>query len=192
MLVMSVVRELCMFNASFLVHIVRKEAMDKKTAGQIVAENNAKMVGPEDGIRSYTELMSNDIYEGLKQTVQAALTNPFFEKRDFYIVQVKNIDPILKQPKIQTWARRSCPTPVYKQDVYKYYYQSDALEFLWCIPDKMRYYHILHNKQKYFEDKEWGTIAKFVCLMESGELLSWVKKENGEKPDALISIQDNA
>jgi hypothetical protein len=39
-------------------------------------------------------------------------------------------------------------------------------------------------------DKECADLAKFVILMESGELLEWVKKENGEKRDAVIKIQE--
>ena len=39
-------------------------------------------------------------------------------------------------------------------------------------------------------DKETAELAKFVILMENGELLKWVKKENGEKIDAVIRIEN--
>jgi hypothetical protein len=48
------------------------------------------------------------------------------------------------------------------------------------------YYHIINNQLKYLNDKETAELAKFVILMERGELLQWVKKENGEKIDAVF------
>ena len=160
----------------------------KKTVGEIIQENNDRNIALEDDVRSYTEAMSPLLQESLYETALLASRHDLYRNRDFYVVLVKNVDRVLGQPKFQIWARRSCPTPVYKQDVFKYHYISGDLEFLWCIPSRERYYHILQNKQKYFDNKETARLAQFVCLMESGSLLEWVKKENNELPDAVITI----
>jgi hypothetical protein len=158
------------------------------TIGSQITAHNKKNLDLEDDVREYTKAMTPLILHTLQDTALKASQHPLYENRDFYLVFVKNVDRILGQPKFQCWARRSCPTPVYKQDVYKYHHLSGEIEFLWCIPSAQRYYHILANRQKYFENKNTKRLAQFVCLMESGELLRWVLKENGELPDAIITI----
>jgi len=163
------------------------------TVGYQIQKHNDKKIELEDDVRAYTEVMSPHIYKAIQDTAEQTSKHPKYENKNFYIVLVKNVDRILGQPKYQIWARYSCPTPVYKQDVFKYHYVSGELEFLWCIPSAQRYYHILNNRKHYFDNKETRRLAQFVCLMESGELLRWVIKENGEKPDAVITInKDNS
>lgn len=162
--------------------------MKKKTVGRVIQENNDKNQVLEDDIRAYTEAMTPLIQQSLYDTAQQASKHDLYRNRNFYIVLVKNVDKVLGQPKIQCWARRSCPTPVYKQDVFKYHHVSGDLEFLWCIPSAERYWHIVHNKELYLTNKNTQRLAQFVLLMESGDLLNWVKKENGELPDAILSI----
>lgn len=153
----------------------------KKTIGQQITEHNAKGIELEDDISEYTNAMSSKILAIVENTAHDASQHQLYIGRDFYIVLVKNVDRILGQPKFQCWARRSCPTPVYKQDVFKYHHQSGTLEFLWCIPSQDRYWHIVHNPELYFAKKETARLAQFVILMESGKLLEWVKKENKEE-----------
>lgn len=160
----------------------------KKTVGKQIQENNEKNIPLEDDVREYTKAMSGLLQKTLYDTARQASLHTLYENRNFYVVLVKNVDRILGQPKFQCWARRSCPTPVYKQDVFKYHYMSGELEFLWCIPSSLRYWDIIRNKDKYLDNKETKRLAQFVLLMESGELLEWVKRENGELPDAIISI----
>ena len=160
----------------------------KKTVGQQIQENNEKNIPLEDNVREYTNEMVPIILQAMHEAVAKALTSPLYHHKNFYIVLVKNVDRLLGQPKFQVWARVSCPTPVYKQDVFKYHYLSGDLEFLWCIPAANRYYDILRNKQKYLENKEMRRLAQFVIMMESGELLEFAKRENGELPDAIITV----
>ena len=160
----------------------------KKTAGQIIFEHSAKNIGLEDDIIEYRRSMEPDIMRRIYDTVEAAKEKSIYKNKDFYIVLITTNDRVLRSPKIIPLARQSCPTPVYKQSVWKYLHQSGTLEFLWSIPDAILYHHILHNQQKYLLDKECAELAKFVILMESGDLLEWVKKENGEKIDAVIKI----
>ncbi len=161
----------------------------KKKAGQIIVEHDAQQHTLDDDIIEYRRQMEPDILAMIYNTVEKSKCEPLYTNSDFYIVLLQTVDAVLKQPKNIVIARKSCPTPVYKQSVWKYRSLSDSLEFLWSIPDSLLYYSIVHNPTVYLQDKECAELAKFVILMESGELLEWVKKENGEKKDAVIRIQ---
>ncbi len=161
---------------------------EKKLAGQIILEHDNLALDFEDDIVEYRRTMEPDIMASVYKTVDRARYKDGYYGKDFYVVLITTVDRVLRQPKIIPLARKSCPTPVYKQSVWKYKTLSGELEFLWSIPDAILYYHILRNQTKYLADKETSDLAKFVSLMESGELLEWVKKENGEKIDAVINI----
>ena len=162
----------------------------KKLAGQIIAEHNSLSLDFEADIIEYRRAMEPDIMARLRDTADKAKNKEGYIGKDFYIVLITIVDRVLRQPRIIPLARKSCPTPVYKQSVWKYKTGSDDLEFLWSIPDAILYYHILNNQAKYVADKETADLTKFVILMENGELLRWVKKENGEKIDAVIKIDE--
>lgn len=158
----------------------------KKTVGQQIVEHDALRLSLDDDIIEYRRAMEPEILKSIDNTIQKAVANPTYKDRDFYVVLIMMTDRVLKHFRYICVARLSCPTPTYKQAVWKYHHTSDSLEFLWSIPDKILYYHLLNNKEKYLQDKECSDLLKFVILMESGELLTWVKKENGEKKDAVI------
>lgn len=162
--------------------------MERKTVGEQILEHNAKGIHLEDDVGAYSESMGSEIMNSLYDTALQARKSPIYHNKNFYIVLVKNVDRMLGQPKFQYFARLSCPTPVYKQDVWKYHHIAGDLEFLWCIPDSSRYWHIVRNPKIYLDKKDTARLAQFVILMESGELLEWVKRENGEKKDAIITI----
>jgi hypothetical protein len=160
----------------------------KKLAGQIIHEHDSLALDFEADVIDYRQAMEADVMARLYDTAQKAKNQDGYIGKDFYIVLIIMVDPVLKQPRIIPLARKSCPTPVYKQSVWKYRTSSDDLEFLWAIPDAILYYHIINNQAKYLADKETADLAKLVILMENGELLKWVKKENGEKIDAVIKL----
>lgn len=161
-----------------------------KLAGQVILEHDGLGLDLEDDIIEYRRQMEPDIMARIRNTALQAKDKDGYVGKDFYIVLITTVDRVLRQPRIIPLARKSCPTPVYKQSVWKYKTFSDQLEFLWSIPDAILYYHILRNQSQYINDKDTSDIAKFVALMESGELLEWVKKENGEKIDAIIKIKE--
>ena len=162
----------------------------KKLAGQIIHEHDSLALDLEADIIEYRQAMEPDIMARLRDTAHKAKDKDGYFGKDFYIVLITIIDRVLRQPRIIPLARKSCPTPVYKQSVWKYKNGTGDLEFLWSIPDSILYYHILNNQAKYLADKETADLAKFVILMENGELLRWVKKENGEKVDAVIKLDN--
>jgi len=171
-------------------NIVRIDMDKKKPAGQIIREHDSLALDLEADIIEYRRAMEPDIMARLRDTADKAKDKDGYIGKDFYIVLITIVDRVLRQPRIIPLARKSCPTPVYKQSVWKYRNASAELEFLWSIPDAILYYHILNNQTKYLADKETAELAKFVILMESGELLRWVKKENGEKIDAVIKLDN--
>jgi hypothetical protein len=160
----------------------------KKTYGQQIYDHKIKDLGFEDDIIEYRKQMEKDIILELNNCVNQALKKTLYQNKDFYLVMLMKVEPVGKSAQTIILARQSCPSPVYKQSVWKYHHLSHALEFLWAIPDKILYYHVLNNLGKYLNDKETQDLAKFVHLMESGELLKWIKHENGEKVDAVIKI----
>lgn len=162
----------------------------KKLAGQQILEHDNLKLELEDDIIEYRRAMEPDIMKRVYETAHNAKNQDGYIGKDFYVVLITTIDRVLRQPKVIPLARKSCPTPVYKQSVWKYRTATGDLEFLWSIPDAILYYHILRNQTKFLHDKETADLAKFVVLMESGELLEWVKRENGEKIDAVIKINN--
>lgn len=162
----------------------------KKTYGQTIIEHREKNLTMDDDVIEYRREMEPHIMQNIHETVSKSKYHPLYANRDFYVVLLMKVQRVGQVPETLVFARRSCPTPVYKQSVWKYHTLSDSLEFLWTIPDSVLYYHIIRNSHKYLADKECADLAKFVFLMESGELLNWVKKENGEKVDAVIKLQE--
>lgn len=159
----------------------------KKTYGQQIVEHDNKKLDLEDDVIEYRKKMEVDIIYNILDTVDKSKNKPLYKDHDFYVVLLIKTEQG-STPRTFVLARRSCPSPLYKQSVWKYHHQSGDLEFLWTIPDRFLYMHVLKDLQKYLSDKETSDLAKFVMLMESGELLEWVKRENGEKKDAIISI----
>lgn len=165
----------------------------KKTYGQILVDHNAELLNLEDDITEYRKKFESDILKNIHETAQKAKDDILYKNRDFYIVVLSKLEKLGGIPRTFTFARRSCPTPLYNQSVWKYRNLIGDLEYLWSIPDFILYQHILSHSDKYISDRECSQLAKFVLLMESGELLEWVKRENGEKKDAVIKIdKENA
>ena len=103
---------------------------DKKTIGQRVLEHDYNNPGIEDDIHEYTRAMSSEIATQLLSLAHKTKDHDLYKNKDFYIVCTKRPDPVLRYPILKYWARRSCPTPAYRQDVYKYYHQTGHLVFL--------------------------------------------------------------
>jgi len=163
--------------------------MTRKTYGQTIIDHRAQNLTLDDDVIEYRKSMESSVMEGIQTTVKNAVNHPLYKNKDFYVVLLFKVERIGQAPRTLSFARLSCPTPVYKQSVWKYHCAGGSLEFLWSIPDAILYHHIIKNAPKYLEDKETVDLAKYVLLMESGELLQWIKKQNGEhKTDAVIKL----
>ena len=163
-----------------------KEVSLKKTYGAQLIDHISQDHTLDDDVIEYRRKVESDILKEIDNVIAKTKKTSMYRFKDFYVVMLIKIERIGGVPRTLIFARQSCPTPVYRQSVWKYKHVSDQLEFLWAIPDSILYNHILNSPTKYLADKECECLAKFVLLLESGELLEWVKKENGEKRDAVI------
>lgn len=161
--------------------------MNKKTYGQIITEFNEKKDNNDNSFPECNGPLERDIIKNLHNTVNHALKQSVYRLRDFYVVMLSKKE-IGGSVRSFFFARLSCPTPVYRQSVWKYHHISGGFEYLWTIPGGLLYHHIIGNKVRYLESKEYNQLAQYVIAMESGDLMAWVKKENGEKPDGAIKI----
>jgi len=162
--------------------------MTKQTYGQAVTDALANNTLDDDVIE-YRRLMEKEILRRLHESVALSKDKTQYTGKDFYVVLVPKKERLMQGIQSIVFTRLSCPTPVYSQSVWKYHRLSGELEFLWVIPGQSLYKFILRNTIKFLEDPETRQLAQYVTLMESGELFSWVKKENGEdKKDAVIRV----
>lgn len=104
-------------------------------------------------------------------------------KGDFWIMTsiFKDPDPRIEAQnvlRIKYKTCRSCPTPTWMQNVYRYKRSSDDLILLWAIPsvEACQYYQV--NKE-YIVPEEYVTL-KDVLAFHSGELDLICAKENKE------------
>lgn len=157
-----------------------------------------KVLGLDDDIREYTLERTKNLYRDTLIFAKQCSSLPKFYNKDFYITIIPRPNRMaigidedgssIYEDQYIPFPRISCPTPVYRQIVYKYKHIIGDLEYLWTIPSELRYQDVLKNKQKYYDNKDTRRLCQFVVLMESGDLLKWVKKENGELPDAVIKF----
>ena len=162
----------------------------KKTIGQQISEHNQKNIQFEDDVREYSIAMGPkklaDIYEFALETTQVTE----FKNKDFYVMLMCIPDMLLGELKwIIDIPRHACPTPRYSTSVYKYHHTSGELEYLWNLPSEGKCKHIMRNIKIQMMNPATRVQATFVYQAESGALLQWVIKENGEKPDALVSFK---
>jgi len=161
--------------------------MTKKTYGQTVTDVLAKE-NLDDDVIEYRRMMEPDIINDITKTVAASKNHPLYAHQDFYVVVLfKNERIASMQPRTFIFARRSCPTPHYKQAVWKYYHTSGELEFLWVIPDVHMCNWIIRNPAQI--NSETRMLEGFVSTFFSGEMDTFVKKENGEKKDMVIHVK---
>lgn len=162
--------------------------MTKKTYGELIHEHKTKDHTVDDDVIEYRRMQEPWYVKRLQEIAITDKKKPQYYNKDFYIVIHWVIEPLSGQRKPMIFSRLSCPTPVYTQACWKFLHVSGCLEFLWSIPRPMLYWDIIKSGNKFLQDAETNELAKFCFLMESGELLAWVKKENGEKEDALIKV----
>lgn len=162
---------------------------EKKTYGQTMLDTMATNTLDDDVIE-YRRAMEQDVLRQLYSRAHEVKNKSQYVNKDFYVVLVNNKERLMQGVRSLVFTRISCPTPVYSQSVWKYHQESGQLEYLWTIPGESLYRFILMQAHKFLEDKETRQLAQYVTLMESGELLTWVKKENGNKKDAVIRINN--
>jgi len=74
--------------------------------------------------------------------------------------------------------RRSCPTPMNRQIVYKYHKNDDKLELLWVVPDDVTCYTYSTNRA--IVNKSEFELLKYVLEFLDGTLLRRAQELNNE------------
>lgn len=169
----------------------------KKTAGQIVAEANANIDQYfYENYLDFKKTNSQKLMEAIHENIRLDKDGPTFAGKDFFINVLHVIDAGLGRPVNKIWTVWDCPTPIYKQSVFKFHRQGERLEFLWSIPSKQRVDDVVKDPTKYLFDKKHGDWAKMALLYRSGELHKWAKKQLGDKIDNIIishkKVEENA
>jgi hypothetical protein len=151
--------------------------------------------------------MSETRLKKLYALTHEARKKDYFSNINFYIVLVpsqkytavqipgQKLPEMIMEPEDKVFFRRSCPTPAYNQNVWKYHKETDQLEFLWSIPRKNISDDLYRNRNRYLSNPALKSRTSFVVMMESGELEKWVAKENKEdpnKPKAIIKVNKPA
>lgn len=162
--------------------------MTKQTYGQKINNHIQEGHQLEDAVHEYGKPMGRDVMKLINEEAYRSSKLDQYANKDFYVCCAFKIQKVGQAIQPITYTRYSCPTPVYNLAVWKYHHLSQDLEYLFSIPSEWRYLDIISNSSDYLQDKEWKTTTNFVLLMESGQLLDWVKKENGELKDAVIKI----
>ena len=160
---------------------------EKKTYGQTMLDNFSNNTLDDDVIE-YRRAMEQGVMNQLYARAIEVKDKAQYKSKDFYVVLVNNKERLMQGIRSLVFTRISCPTPVYSQSVWKYHQDSGQLEYLWTIPGESLYRFILQQAHQFLADKETRQLAQYVTLMETGELLEWVKKENGNKKDAVIRL----
>lgn len=153
----------------------------RKTVGAFSQELLQKQFDTRDPIELQRE-MQQEYIDNLVVCVEKNI-NQF--KGDFFVVVITKKEPLMPNVlRNYFFTRTSCPTPDYDQTVYKYTYETQELEYLWCVPDRETCFVFLENKDKViFEETELlDTIIDF----NDGSLFRMAKKLNNEQENSIL------
>lgn len=104
---------------------------------------------------------------------------------DFYIVHVSKKERLMENV-IRGYfiPRLSCPTPQYDEAVYKYFIDTEHVQFLWVLPSKDTCYLFRDNAHRVVpEERE---LLKYILEFYDGTLLLRAKQMNGEREDSIL------
>ena len=167
---------------------ISKTVKDSKTTGKIVydiltkePELIADPIGEiinarEEALKQYEKRVEDVISEAFK-------TYP----GDFYIVVAAKVERVFKiVVRNLIFHAPVCPTPNYDQTIYRYHRKDDAIEFLWCIPDK----HTCEWMKKYPFDvpEEQSALRQTVLDFYDDTLLGQCMALNGEDLSVPLDI----
>jgi hypothetical protein len=126
-----------------------------------------------------------EILDKLDKATKVGLNNPRWANQNFYVIWNRKRELLSeKRPNGFFMAIPVLPTPNWDCALWKYNREKEELEFLYEIPHQRDYYWLLaHN----FHELDAVQQERYkVChLIETGELLNWIKKEN--KEDYLVN-----
>ena len=155
--------------------------MSKKTIGALAYES--LLLEPET--RDPIELQREMQKEYIDNLVECVETNRKEIQGDFYVVVLTKMERLLTNVmRNYFFARRSCPTPDYDQAVYRYNAAADAIEYLWCIPDRDTAHSL--KAQMLEVTTEENMLLQHILDFDDGTLYTLAKRLNKEKKDSNI------
>lgn len=148
---------------------------DKETVGKISVDLAAK--APDT--RSAIEQMRENLSEYDKNIWECIERSKAYTPHDFYIEVTTKLEPLLTNVLRNYFMfKNSCPTPNYDQAVYKYFRESDTVEFLWVIPDRETCHLLVEHRHEV--PLEEHQLLDYVLRFAKGELFLFCKLLNGE------------
>lgn len=155
--------------------------MKKQTLGKTILELQAQ---------NQNEANVGDILPLEEQRYIKALFNAVDRGKsrfdtDFFIEVNLKKEKLMKNvlPRIYAVDRRSCPTPFYNQDCFKYRRIGDEFVHVWSIPGPDDCNELMNAVMDNQLDEEYREIAESVIRFRNGSLMRLCKKLNGEKSD---------
>ncbi len=171
--------------------IIQQPSDFTKTIGAQIQDHLNKGLTQEDDLRTYSEVIMSKMMQELNQFKEEVVKSGKYDSKDFYLVVSLGKNPMTKQLQYRFLPERSTPpTPCFRDHVWRYDWISGELKFLWRIPDKDRYEHVLKYWQNYRNShkKDHRDLALWVKEIESGRLLQLINKMCGNKKNAVISL----
>lgn len=155
----------------------------RKTVGQLAIEAEQKRPESLNPIELQRVLL--DPKEYLKKLMDCVIESKKIHDGDIYVEVITKKEAVSNRVmRLYHVAHRACPTPTYDSAVYRYNAKEDQIEFLWVLPDKGTYFHLLENVNK-VHPEEHG-LLNFVIDDSNGILLRRAKKLNGEQDDSPL------
>lgn len=153
----------------------------KKTVGAAAVE----LAAQADNKHTVVDQMEENLTDYEKEVIDCAARGLKAYNSDFFVVVLTKKERLFQNIfRNFFFHRKSCPTPEYDQTVYRYLYKSDALELLWCVPDKetclvyMRDALLVHPNEK--------ELLNYVIGFNDGTLDQMARKLNKEPGDSLF------
>ena len=148
---------------------------NKKTVGQQaydIAASDTYAVTAIDQMRESLTDYEKEILECINRGIEQF-------KDNFFVVVVMRLDDSMVTANViraRFFPRKSCPTPDYNQDVYKY--ESGDLQYLWSIPDRTTCHTYIKNYKQVVPEEQH--LLAMIIKFFNGDLDKLCMKLNGE------------
>lgn len=172
------------------------DKIEKKTYSQKIDEHRASYNGlvyapPEDPIE-YRKMMEKQSLATLNDAFAKAVVHPNYKDQDFYVELRVSTESVKGTVRTKPFVLKACPSARYGSSVWKYHHRSGAIEYLWTLPGKKKYYEVIKDTQAYLNTPGSTTdTARFCHMLKDGSLLKLIQKENGYKKDGIIILKDS-
>jgi hypothetical protein len=152
------------------------------TVGSKILELSQRQIDKMSVVEAWEQKESDYI----KNLTECAEINRKKITGDFFIVTQLKLEKLLSHalPTFREYfiAQKSCPTPNYDQNVYKYNSASEEIKYVWSIPDRETSHYLFQNKS--IVDESERQLLDFVLKFSDGTLFRLMKQLNGEKFDS--------